>query len=189
MVVVLALEFLPRSSLGETTVVQSWTATKTTSRPCYPEKQIVLWVPIHKENLAHFTFVVDSLTYFRFLCRIFLGNHMKELAISAILTPYLQNMAENHKKGNKQNKWKSKFEFMLGLRYRANKRLLCSFLCWVYIEKYLKSQISNLYFNTVKKLWREARRCIWVTLRSVFVIEKKKKTGYIAVASMFTFLA
>lgn len=29
---------------------------------------------------------------------------MKELVISLILTPYLQNMAENHKKGNKQNK-------------------------------------------------------------------------------------
>ena len=132
MVVVLALEFLPRSSLGETTVVQSWTATKTTSRPCYPEKQIVL---------AHLTTPLSLIAWLTssFCVAIFLGNHMKELVISSILTPYLQNMAENHKKGNKQNKWKSKFEFMLGLRYRANKRLLCSFLCWVYIEKYLKS--------------------------------------------------
>ena len=162
MVVVLALEFLPWSSLGETTVVQSWTATKTTSRPCYPEKQIVLWVPIHKENLAHLTTPLSLIAWHTssFCVVIFLGNHMKELFISSILTPYLQNMAENHKKGNKQNKWKIKFEFMLGLRYRANKRLLCSFLCWVYIEKYLKSQISNLYFNTVKKLWRDARECI-----------------------------
>ena len=146
MVVVLALEFLPRSSLGETTVVQSWTATKTTSRPCYPEKQIVLWVPIHKENLAHLTTPLSLIAWLTssFCVPIFLGNHTKELVISSILTPYLQNMAEIHKKGNKQNKWKSKFEFMLGLRYRANKRLLCSFLCWVYIEKYLKSQIFIL---------------------------------------------
>ena len=146
MVVVLALEFLPRSSLGETTVVQSWTATKATSRPCYPEKQIVLWVPIHKENLAHLTTPLSLIAWHTssFCVVIFLGNHMKELVISSRLTPYLQNMAENHKKGNKQNKWKSKFEFMSGLRYRANKRLLCSFLCLVYIEKYLRSQIFIL---------------------------------------------